>query len=94
MQASGIGFTNEFAAYGDRFIPSLRMLAAAAKSGGALTVLQIFHAGTKAAPSLIPDADVISASATAAPKGPFNDGKLASRALTHEEILGVIRDFG
>lgn len=94
VQASGIGFTDEFAAYDDRFIPSLRKLAAAAKSGGALAVLQIFHAGNKAVPSLIPDADLVSASATAAPKGPFNDGKLASRALTHEEILGVIRDFG
>lgn len=58
VQASGIGFTNEFAAYDDRFIPSLRKLAAAAKSGGALAVLQIFHAGNKAVPSLIPDGDV------------------------------------
>lgn len=94
VQASGIGFTNEFAAYDDRFIPSLRKLAAAAKSGGALAVLQIFHAGNKAVPSLIPDGDLVSASAMRAPKGPFNDGKLASRALTQEEILGVIRDFG
>ncbi|GAB7213171.1 hypothetical protein OS31_46840 [Dickeya oryzae] len=30
----GIGFTDEFAGYDDRFIPSLRRLAQAAKSGG------------------------------------------------------------
>lgn len=94
VQPSGIGFTDEFAAYDDRFIPSLRALAQAAKSGGAPAVLQIFHAGNKAVPSLIPHGDVVSASSLVAPKGPFNDGQLASRALGHEEILTVIRDFG
>lgn len=94
VQPSGIGFTDEFAAYDDRFIPSLRKLAQAAKSGGAPAVLQIFHAGNKAVPSLIPHGEVVSASSLAAPRGPFNDGKTPSRALSHEEILGVIRDFG
>ncbi|SUY94668.1 NADPH dehydrogenase [Comamonas testosteroni] len=74
--------------------PALRKLAQAAKSGGAPAVLQIFHAGNKAVPSLIPKGELVSASSLAAPKGPFNDGKLASRALSHEEILAVIRDFG
>ncbi|HBO3150611.1 TPA: NADH-dependent flavin oxidoreductase [Pseudomonas aeruginosa] len=94
VQESGVGFTGEFAAYDDRFIPSLRKLAETAKSGGASAVLQIFHAGNKAVPGLIPNGELVSASAVAAPQGPFNDGKLASRALTHEEILTVIRDFG
>ncbi|AEX23988.1 NADH-dependent flavin oxidoreductase [Vibrio sp. EJY3] len=94
VQPSGIGFTHEFAAYDDRFIPSLRKLASAAKSGGATAVLQLFHAGNKAVPELIPNGELVSASAVAAPKGPFNDGKLASRALTEQEILDVIRDFG
>ncbi|NMK47018.1 NADH-dependent flavin oxidoreductase [Achromobacter sp. Bel] len=94
VQPSGIGFTDEFAAYDDRFISSLRKLAEAGKSGGAPAVLQIFHAGNKAVPSLIPNGELVSASAMAAPKGPFNDGKLVSRALSHVEILAVIRDFG
>jgi len=94
VQPNGIGFTDEFAAYDDRFIPSLRQLAEAANSGGAPAVLQIFHAGNKAVPGLIPEGELVSASALAAPKGPFNDGQLVSRALTHEEILAVIRDFG
>ncbi|MDU0593353.1 NADH-dependent flavin oxidoreductase [Pseudomonas aeruginosa] len=94
VQESGVGFTGEFAAYDDRFIPSLRKLAEAAKSGGASAVLQIFHAGNKAVPGLVPNGELVSASAVAAPRGPFNDGKLASRALAHEEILSVIRDFG
>lgn len=49
---------NEFAAYDDSFIPSLRKLADAAKSGGALALLQIFHAGNKALPGF----DVVSVS--------------------------------
>ncbi|PZT66901.1 sn-glycerol-3-phosphate ABC transporter substrate-binding protein UgpB [Escherichia coli] len=43
---SGIGFTHEFAAYDDRFINSLEKLAAAAKSGGAPAILQVYEVGT------------------------------------------------
>lgn len=35
VAANGIGFTGEFASYDDKFTPSLRRLADAAKSGGA-----------------------------------------------------------
>lgn len=94
VQENGIGFTNEFAAFDDRFTPSLTSLANAAKSGGAPAILQIFHAGNKAVPSLIPNVDLVSASTLAAPAGPFNDGQLKSRALSHEEILDVIQSFG
>lgn len=94
VQESGIGFMNEFASFDDRFIPSLRKLAEAARSGGAPAVLQIFHAGNKAVPSLVPNGELVSASSVAAPKGPFNDGERVSRALSQAEILAVIRDFG
>lgn len=94
VQENGIGFSNEFAAYDDRFTDSLAKLAKAAKSGGALAILQIFHAGNKAVPSLIPNSDLVSASELKAPAGPFNDGQLQSRALSHEEILETIRAFG
>lgn len=94
VQPSGIGFTDEFAAYDDRFIPSLRKLASAAKNGGATAVLQLFHAGNKAVPELVPGGELVSASAVVAPKGPFNEGKLAGRELTEQEIHDVIRDFG
>lgn len=94
VQRNGVGFTNEFAAYDDRFIPSLRKLADAAKSGGALAILQLFHAGNKAVPELIPGGEIVSASALAAQAGPFNRGEQASRALGHDEISGVIHDFG
>ncbi|QPB18894.1 NADH-dependent flavin oxidoreductase [Rhizobium sp. 007] len=91
---NGIGFTGEFASYDDSFTPSLRRLAEAAKSGGAPAILQIFHAGNKAVPELIPDRDVVSASALEVPPGPFNPGGVTTRALSHDEILDVISAFG
>lgn len=86
---NGQGFTNEFAGYSDEFIPSLRKLADAAKSGGAPAVLQIFHAGDKALPEL----DVVSASAYQLEATPFSPS-VETRELSHEEILSTIRAFG
>ncbi|WP_352531355.1 MULTISPECIES: NADH-dependent flavin oxidoreductase [unclassified Mesorhizobium] len=90
----GIGFAGEFASYDDRFTPSLSRLASAAKSGGAKAVLQIFHAGSKAVPALIPRGDVVSASALEVQPGPFNPGGVKTRALTNDEILAIITAFG
>ncbi|MBP2839305.1 NADH-dependent flavin oxidoreductase [Pseudomonas sp. PNP] len=91
---NGIGFTDEFAGHDDRFVPSLRRLAEAAKSGGGRAVLQIFHAGSKANPDLISEGEVVSASALSAPAGPFNRGDVLPRAMDAEEIASVIRAFG
>ncbi|WP_159996858.1 NADH-dependent flavin oxidoreductase [Roseomonas sp. 18066] len=88
----GIGFTGEFAAHDDRFIPSLARLAAAARSGGAPAVLQIFHAGNKAAPALVPGGDIVSASAVTTPAGPFSPS-VTPRALAGPEIQAIIRAF-
>ncbi|MBY3395642.1 NADH-dependent flavin oxidoreductase [Rhizobium laguerreae] len=94
VTANGVGFTGEFAACDDKFTPSLRQLADAAKSGGAPALLQIFHAGNKAEPDLVPDRDVVSASAVPLAAGPFNLGEVIPRPLSHDEILDVIADFG
>lgn len=91
---SGIGFTHEFAAYDDRFINSLEKLAAAAKSGGAPAILQIFHAGNKAIPELVPNNDVISASASSVKSGDFMKRVVQSREMTENEIQETIRTFG
>ncbi|SHN59267.1 2,4-dienoyl-CoA reductase [Paenibacillus sp. ov031] len=93
VQPNGIGFTNEFAAYDDRFIPSLRKLADAAKSGGAPVVLQIFHAGNKALPDLTPNGDVVSSSAVETEATGFAPSVMP-RELSHDEILEVIHAFG
>ncbi|MBM0944348.1 NADH-dependent flavin oxidoreductase [Escherichia coli] len=94
VMPSGIGFTHEFAAYDDRFINSLEKLAAAAKSGGAPAILQIFHAGNKAIPELVPNNDVISASASNVKSGDFMKRVVQSREMTENEIQETIRAFG
>ncbi|WP_419875207.1 NADH-dependent flavin oxidoreductase [Candidatus Pristimantibacillus sp. PTI5] len=86
---NGQGFTNEFAGYSDDFIPSLRKLADAAKSGGAPAILQIFHAGDKSLPGL----DKVSASVYQPEPTPFGPSA-ETRELSHEEILSTIRAFG
>lgn len=90
VQANGIGFTGEFAAHDDKFIPSLKRLAAAAKSGGAPAILQIFHAGVKTLPALV--SDIVAASEVEGDDGPFAPA-LTPRALEEFEILEVIQAF-
>lgn len=94
VSPSGIGFTDEFASHDDSFIPSLRRLADAAKSGGARAVLQIFHAGNRALPELVPDGDIVSASALTGEPSPFARCEIPARALTRPEILAIVADFG
>lgn len=93
VQPNGIGFTHEFAGYDDKFIPSLRKLAEATKSGGAPAILQIFHGGNKALPALTPDGEVVSSSALATEASDFAPSVLP-RELSHDEILEVIHAFG
>lgn len=81
VQENGVGFTGEFAAHDDRFIPSLRKLALAAKSGGAPAILQIFHAGVKTLPAVV--SDVVAASAVAGGGGPFA-GAIMRRMSTED----------
>ncbi|KMQ68749.1 NADH:flavin oxidoreductase [Chryseobacterium sp. FH2] len=91
----GIGFNHEFAGYDDSFIPSLKKLADAAKSGGAPAILQVFHAGNKAVTELIPSRDVVSASAIKSEVTPFTPADLLTpRALEENEIWDIIKAFG
>jgi 2,4-dienoyl-CoA reductase-like NADH-dependent reductase (Old Yellow Enzyme family) len=94
VMANGIGFTNEYAAYDDSFLPGLKKLAAAAKKGGAPAILQIYHAGNKAVLDLIPDGIPVSASAVALAPSALYAGGVVSREMTQEEILEMIKAFG
>jgi 2,4-dienoyl-CoA reductase-like NADH-dependent reductase (Old Yellow Enzyme family) len=90
VTANGKGFPGEFAGDRDEMIPSLKRLATAIQENGAKAVLQIFHGGRLCPPELVPDGDVVSASAVAAEK----EGAPVPRALTDAEIESIIRDFG
>lgn len=94
VTANGIGFTHEFAGYNDTFLPSLKKLANAAKSGGAPAILQLFHAGNKAIPGLIPDGKVVSASAVASGPIVLFENQNFPKELSENEILEIIKAFG
>lgn len=94
VTANGIGFTREFAGYDDKFLPSLKKLANAAKSGGAPAILQMFHAGNKAIPGLIPNGEVVSASAVSSGPVLLSDKENLPKELTKNEILEIITAFG
>ncbi|POA53998.1 MULTISPECIES: NADH-dependent flavin oxidoreductase [unclassified Pseudomonas] len=93
VTASGIGFPNGFSATDDCFIPGLRRLAMAAKSGGAPAILQLYHAGNKARPELVPNGDVVSASAVPTIASSFSLA-LTPRALQADEIEQIVEAFG
>ncbi|HCA09348.1 NADH-dependent flavin oxidoreductase [Chryseobacterium sp.] len=94
VTANGIGFTHEFAGYDDIFLPSLEKLANAAKSGGAPAILQMFHAGNKAIPGLIPNGEVVSASAVSSGPVLLSEKENLPKKLSENEILEIIKAFG
>jgi 2,4-dienoyl-CoA reductase-like NADH-dependent reductase (Old Yellow Enzyme family) len=91
VQKNGVGFAGEFAAYDDKFIPSLKRLAAAAKSGAAPAILQIFHAGVKTRPDLV--SDVVAASVVPGDAGP-SAPSIMPRALADDQVEDVVHAFG
>lgn len=90
VTANGKGFPGEFAADSDEMIPSLRRLAEAIQGQGAKAVLQIFHGGRSCPPELVPNREVVSASAVASVENP----DVVPRSLSESETLDIIRDFG
>ncbi|WP_138753120.1 NADH-dependent flavin oxidoreductase [Paenibacillus sinopodophylli] len=90
VSPSGKGFQGEFGSDSDALIPSLRSLASTIKEKGSKAVLQIFHGGRECPPSLVPDGDVVSASAVASEQS----ANVVPRALLDSEIEQIIRDFG
>ena len=92
IQENGIGFTNEFAAYDDKFIPGLTKLANTIKQNGAKAILQINHAGNKALPELI-EGDVVSSSSVKTKDTDFASA-IIPRELSEKEVEEVIHAFG
>ncbi|OWA35284.1 NADH-dependent flavin oxidoreductase [Saccharibacillus sp. O16] len=88
VMPGGIGFQNQFAAFGEENLPGLTQLASSLKKGGAKAVLQIFHAGIQGPRALVPNGDVVGPSAIE-----LQDGS-QSRELTNEEIESIVTDFG
>lgn len=87
---NGKGFHNEFAGDRDEMIPSLKQLAQAIKAQGAKAILQIFHGGRMCPTELVPNGDIVSASAIPSEV----EGAPTPRALSEEEVEEIIDAFG
>ena len=87
---NGKGFHGEFAGDRDEMIPSLEKLASAIKEEGAKAILQIFHGGRECPPDLVPNGDVVSASAVSSER----NGSVTPRELSEAEIQTIIHAFG
>ncbi|OJG92656.1 hypothetical protein RV15_GL003081 [Enterococcus silesiacus] len=90
VSAGGKGFEGELSVTNDEMIPGLQKLATAIKQDGTKAILQIFHAGRKSTSSILRGAQPVSASAL---KASYPADSELPRALTHEEILQIIKDF-
>ena len=90
VTANGKAFTWQFAGDRDEMIPSLAKVAKTIKEQGAKAVLQIFHGGRMCPSDLVPNGDIVSASAVAAER----PNAKTPRALTESEIEDIIEAFG
>ncbi|AIQ20414.1 NADH-dependent flavin oxidoreductase [Paenibacillus sp. FSL H7-0357] len=86
---NGKMFGGEVGADRDDMIPSLQRLATAIKKHGAKAILQIFHGGRECLPEVVPNGEIVSASAVAK-----EGGSVIPRALEEKEIIEIIHAFG
>ncbi|TFJ76352.1 NADH-dependent flavin oxidoreductase [Carnobacterium maltaromaticum] len=91
VSENGKGFEGELSVTTDSMIPGLTALAKAIKKDGTKAILQIFHAGRKSTSKVLRGEQPVSASSIAAT---YPADSEVPRALSHEEILQIITDFG
>lgn len=90
VQPNGKAFHGQFAVDRDEMIPGLRKVAKAIQEQGAKAILQIHHGGRLCPPELVPNGEIVSASAVPAEK----PGMKTPRALTENEINELVEAFG
>jgi 2,4-dienoyl-CoA reductase-like NADH-dependent reductase (Old Yellow Enzyme family) len=83
VQAIGQGFPGQLGVFGDEHVAGLRGLSRAIDAEGAISLVQLHHAGIRAPKELTGQV----------PVGPSNDAKTGARALTTDEVGQVIEDF-
>ncbi|MCT3400273.1 NADH-dependent flavin oxidoreductase [Lentilactobacillus hilgardii] len=88
---SGRGFEGELSVAHDDMLPGLTNLASVIHQDGTKAILQIFHAGRKSNSAILRGEKPVSASAISAT---YPANSETPRALTTDEILQLISDFG
>ncbi|MBN2794134.1 MAG: NADH-dependent flavin oxidoreductase [Clostridia bacterium] len=89
MEPHGKGFQGQFFGGDDAYLDSLTALSNTIKEQGAKAILQVFHAGRKAHPEMMPDGIIRSASNV--PGNRVQDN--IPQAMTDEEIQKTIKSF-
>jgi NADPH2 dehydrogenase len=83
VNKDGRAATSQLGIWSDDHIPGLSEIAAIVRGHGAVSILQLHHAGLMTPPSVSP----------VSPGPSAEEGKPSTRALTLEEIQGVVSDF-
>ncbi|VEC00390.1 Fumarate reductase flavoprotein subunit [Cedecea lapagei] len=86
----GLAFPGAIGIDSDEKIAGLAKIASAIKGEGSRALLQIYHGGRMVEPKLIGGRTPVGPSALAAPR----DGAATPRALTTEEVEGMVGKFG
>jgi 2,4-dienoyl-CoA reductase-like NADH-dependent reductase (Old Yellow Enzyme family) len=83
VQRIGQGFPGQLGCFSDIHRPGLTRLAAAIKADGAVSSVQLHHAGIRSPEALIGER----------PVGPSDDGETGARALSLGEVEALVEDF-
>src|SRR5579859_6858837 len=83
VQAAGQGFPGQLGVFSDNHIPGLTRLATRIRAEGAVSSVQLHHAGIRSPAALIGEA----------PHGPSADAETGARALTLGEVEALREDF-
>ena len=83
VQRQGQGFAGQLGVFSDDHLPALSRLATAIRAEGAVSSVQLHHAGIRSPAELI----------GATPVGPSDDAETGARALSEAEVEQLIEDF-
>lgn len=83
VQQNGQGFDRQLGVFSDIHLPGLTRLASSIREHGAISSIQLHHAGTKAPTSLIGKQ----------PVGASTDASSGARGLSREEVVQLREDF-
>ncbi|MGZ5987951.1 MAG: NADH:flavin oxidoreductase [Rhizomicrobium sp.] len=83
VQRVGQGFPGQLGIFCDEHLPGLSRLAAAIRAEGAVSSVQLHHAGIRSPAALIGEQ----------PQGPSDNAEFNARAMSEREIEALVEDF-
>ncbi|HTP78382.1 MAG TPA: NADH:flavin oxidoreductase [Rhizomicrobium sp.] len=83
VQRTGRGFPGQLGIFGDEHLPGLTRLADGIRAEGAVSSVQLHHAGIRSPAALIGEQ----------PYGPSENAEFNARAMSEREVEGLIEDF-